>query len=224
MEDCTLETSIIIASRVLKKLVIVDSSCSTNVKIHLSIPSLCSLHVNAIPGKVLWENLASLVTAHLNFRYFYPYCYQKGGYELLSGLSNATNLELTCEPLRLQYKNDVVITQPIIKDFLEKELLDCVAFNNLKSLYLGELDVNTDFIVVPQFLHLSSNLEMFTLCNEENRRLIIAGKKESKELCFPFPIRSNRLKTVRIKCYMEPERIEELASTFKAKLETLDSI
>ncbi|KAJ3687055.1 hypothetical protein LUZ61_016219 [Rhynchospora tenuis] len=222
MEDCTLETSIAIASRVLKKLVIVDCSCSTDDKIHLFIPNLRSLHVDAIPGKVLWENMASLVTAHLKLRYFVPDCYQNSGYKLLSRLSNATNLELTCGPLRCRTKNDVLITQPIIKDFLEKELLNCVAFNNLKSLYLGKWDVNTDFILVPQFFHLSPNLEIFTLCHEEKRLLIRAEKKESKELC--FPTRSSRPKMVRIKCYMPPDRIEELASTFKAKLETLEII
>ncbi|KAJ4789647.1 F-box/FBD/LRR protein [Rhynchospora pubera] len=222
MEDCTLETSIIIASRVLKKLDIEDCSCSTDVKIHLSIPSLCSLHVSAIPGKVLWENMPSLVTAHLNLWYSVPDCYRNSGYKLLSSLSNATNLKLTCGPLNCKQKNDVLIIQPIIKDFLEKELLDCVAFNNLKTLYIGELDVNTDFIVVPQFFHLSPNLEVFTLCHEENPQLIRAEKKESKELC--FPIRSSRPKMVRIKCHMPPDIIEELSSTFKAKLDTLEII
>lgn len=95
MEYCTLQNSdVTITSHSLKHLDIHYLSCKV-FGIHLSIPSLTSLHVtNAILGRIWVKNMSSLVKARIRFCDNDSASYHKSSNELLSCLSNVKYLDL----------------------------------------------------------------------------------------------------------------------------------
>ncbi|KAJ4783371.1 FBD-associated F-box protein [Rhynchospora pubera] len=124
--------NVTIVSHSLKKLSIDGCEYYDNVQIHLSVPSLVSLHVTQVMlGRIWLKNMSSLVKVHIQFCFSVCIHYLNSRNELLRGLSNAKYIELTGPGVRLS-------TESPVKDLLVKELPTCRVFANLKSLYLGK--------------------------------------------------------------------------------------
>ncbi|KAJ3684671.1 hypothetical protein LUZ61_013835 [Rhynchospora tenuis] len=172
LEDLVIENchfsipNVTIVSHNLKNLSIDDCEYIGKVEIHLSLPSLVSLHVTAVMlGRIWLKNMSSLVKVHMKFSYWVCANYLDSHNELLSCLSTATYIELI-EPRIPKSELGLCCGSPV-KDLLVKELPNCSAFANLMSLYLGESNMCEFFSPISQLVHLAPNLKTIKFVHEE---------------------------------------------------------
>ncbi|KAJ1691695.1 hypothetical protein LUZ63_015850 [Rhynchospora breviuscula] len=145
---CELE-SLMISSDVLKHLYI--GSCGHQEKICIRTPNLLSLELyEALLGGYTFIDMTSLVKAVIGFGgfldkhdYLWGDPYENA--DVLGALSNVTHLKLYGEA---------------VQAFLQKEILYCPTFNNLRSLYCWTDDT---FYPIAGFLLSTFNLEKLTL-------------------------------------------------------------
>ncbi|KAJ1700400.1 hypothetical protein LUZ63_000179 [Rhynchospora breviuscula] len=149
-----------ISSKMLKKLTIVG--CRQYEQVRIACPGVVSLficsHLRKRSIGISLKNMISLVNASVGL-YRNRYSSNSGDMlvlNILSGLSNATHLEL--------YMNT-----PELKEQLEKDIPNCRNFNNLKTLCIGKWNMSYDFYLVACLLKHSPNLKELLLSLDENQ-------------------------------------------------------
>ncbi|XP_078178900.1 putative F-box/LRR-repeat protein At5g38386 [Carex rostrata] len=149
LKYCCLEVNMI-SSNVLKKLVV--KYCVFDVPMEISCPEVVSLSIKSInTGGITLKNMSSLVTADISFEEIDLSDSLNHDLRLLGGLSNVTSLKLDT-------------SCPDVMNLLQEDIPNCPTLENLKSLYIGDIDVNFDWDLAACILKHSSNLKDLTLC------------------------------------------------------------
>ncbi|XP_078148612.1 F-box/LRR-repeat protein At4g14103-like [Carex rostrata] len=192
----------IISSNQLKHLFIDDFLSQGEIQI--SIPSLTSLVIHSSRGLILLKNMSSLVKAHLVLSYDANIANQ----EILNGLSNATNLEFD-------------FTGQGFMVILEKELLNCPTFKNLKSLHFDGYVIG-NFHLIALFLQHAPNLEKLTLTHYELPPADAYRKNTSKtetrdSQCEYVPL-------VEIISKADHERVDQLVKTLHTYVKSIGKL
>ncbi|CAL4889443.1 unnamed protein product [Urochloa decumbens] len=135
-----------ISSQTLKTLSFLDCRYEG---IHVSVPSICSLRLT-VSGNVQLDGMPSLVSAWV---YVYPDGVKhlaRGGYDLVAALANVEQLEL-------------LGFDTIIQDTVERSADEGLRFNKLRSLVIGEVQVNDFYRPLAYFLRFAPNLASLIL-------------------------------------------------------------
>ncbi|XP_078150250.1 F-box protein At1g60400-like [Carex rostrata] len=170
-----------ISSEVLKELTL--HRCHLYEQMQISCPNLVSLFMRIFlqKGGISLTNMSSLVKVVI---ILYVYLGDDvPNLNLLGSLSNAAKLEL-------------FLGTPMLKEQLEKDIPNCINFNNLKKLVVaGKWDMSYDFYLIACLLKRSPNLKEVNLFFYESQGQIQEPKQDvSGDVLFQYEY----LETVKI--------------------------
>ncbi|KAF3339174.1 F-box/LRR-repeat protein [Carex littledalei] len=180
-----------ISSKVLKELTLI--SCNLYEQMQISCLNLVSLSmlIDLARGDISLKNISSLVDAviELDLGDDVP------NLNILGSLSNVAELKL-------------YLVTPVLKEQLEKDIPNCINFNNLKKLVLEvRWDMCSDFYLIACLLKHSPNLKELELLLDESQGQIQEPRREiSEDVLFQYEY----LETVKIGPECEGELSSEL--------------
>ncbi|KAJ3702906.1 hypothetical protein LUZ61_006611 [Rhynchospora tenuis] len=191
LSKCSLEFSEM-KSDLLSHLTII--SCQGSAVVEILMPSLILLHLkNFCPGdtELSLKNTPSLVKVFVSYEYFVEDLFSGAEYEFFKCLTTVTDLEL--------YGLGV-------KVLLEKIILNCPLFNNLKRLTYGQWPMNEKLDLLCQLLQHTPNLEKLTIVQKKPAN---PGNAKEKGVTGQIPFSCKQLKAIEIK-YSDPSGVHEL--------------
>ncbi|KAJ3702909.1 hypothetical protein LUZ61_006614 [Rhynchospora tenuis] len=180
-------------SELLRSLTIIN--CQGSEVVEIFMPSLISLHLeDSSPGKtkLTFRNTPSLVKASVCYLTFMEPNFPGEGLDFFNCLTTVIDLELCGSG---------------VKGLLEKKILNCPIFDNLKQLTCGPWSINEELDVLCQLLQHTPKLEKLTILHDKT--LAIPGNPKKKSATGKIPFRCDQLKAIEI-MHSDPSGAHEL--------------
>ncbi|KAJ3702907.1 hypothetical protein LUZ61_006612 [Rhynchospora tenuis] len=186
-------------SDLLRRLTIIN--CQGSGLVEIFMPSLVSLELEDLYlgiTKLSLKNTPSLVKVSVCDNCFVERYFSGAEFEFFNCLKNVTDLEL--------YGSG-------IKELLEKIILNCEIFGDLKQLKLGKWSINEKLDLICQLLQHTPNLEKLIVHTKDiacvPKKHARSGKAKEKGATGQIPFRCEHLKAIEIR-YSDPSRVHEL--------------